>query len=798
MANISTAVDESIFKIDKWLGVNQSPEGESRLKMGESADMRNFRITAGGALKKRSGSNNVAGLLNQYNVVADSTLQTLITEYGASSALLSMYPQAGTDSVGKPIGSGTSVSVDYDNNATYANYFYAHTDGELYKYASCTATARSVKETRELGYMSREPLEQWYRPWALVYDNLIWNGTEFVGTGETVVDLMNQSAPIGKYSKGNPQTVWKPYSQDTPPAASEFPAPTSNEIWKFDECTYYSADIYTGYTIKYKFSICNEAKWEWEFYGTHSESNTADKRVRGIWSGYVGGQEVLCAACNGYLWELSLDNEAGAWSKTSCGALTTDKDVFMFGFDEKLYIMNGTQYKVWDGTTLNDVTGYRPLISVSNAPTGGGTLLEQVNKLNGTRRAWFSPDGTATTFQLPESDLSSVDYVKKTADGSDVSFTADTASGIVTISPALPQGTNSIEIGWTVPNNSAASVRAMRYAEVFNGAQDSRVFLYGDGTNEAFYSGLDYNGKATAEYFPDLNEMAVGDANTPLTALIRQYGQLMAFKLDSAYTVYYDTITLADGTVTAGFKLTPVNRDIGNCALGQARLVENRPRTLDGRSVIEWKASSSYGGSDQKNAQRISQRVDRSIRTLNLELSKTFYDKLSHEYYIIGANGTALVNNIDADAWYIYTDFAATCLIRYQDELYYGTNDGYLRHCSDNYFSDEGALIDCYWESGSMAFNKDFKRKYSAMLWVGIKPENNGYLKVTAETDQKSDFAEYSFSTDSAESVPTMNRIKLKAKKFTFYKLILSNNTADKTATVVSADIRVRGTGYVR
>jgi len=43
-----------------------------------------------------------------------------------------------------------------------------------------------------------------------------------------------------------------------------------------------------------------------------------------------------------------------------------------------------------------------------------------------------------------------------------------------------------------------------------------------------------------------------------------------------------------------------------------------------------------------------------------------------------------------------------------------------------------------------------------------------------------------------------MNRIKLKAKKFTYYKLILSNRSADTTATVVSADIRVREAGYVR
>ena len=43
-----------------------------------------------------------------------------------------------------------------------------------------------------------------------------------------------------------------------------------------------------------------------------------------------------------------------------------------------------------------------------------------------------------------------------------------------------------------------------------------------------------------------------------------------------------------------------------------------------------------------------------------------------------------------------------------------------------------------------------------------------------------------------------MTRLKLKAKKFTYYKLILTNDDVDTTATVTSADIRVRFTGYVR
>ena len=540
--------------------------------------------------------------------------------------------------------------------------------------------------------------------------------------------------------------------------------------------------------------------YEWSFCAASASSNDSDTVVRGLWSGFVAGQEVLCAACNGYLWQLSR-GEDGSWSKTACGTIDTDEDVFMFGFSDNLYLLNGSQYRVWNGTALTDVGGYRPLVAVSVPPEGGGTTLEQINKMTGARRVRVSPDGTATVFHLPEQNLASVDYVQYVASGTDItSYDVSLTDGTVTIAPAPAEGTNSIEIGYSVAEDTAAEIRAMRYAELYNGSQDTRVFVYGDGTNRCFYSGIDYDGLPRADYFPDLNVAHVGDENTAITAMIRHYDRLLCFKLDSAWAIGYSQVTLADGTVTAGFYVAPINRSVGNCAPGQAVLVENRPRTLDGRSVVEWKSTSSSGNinGDERNAERVSQRVDETIRTFDLATAKTFYDKYAHEYYVIGADGTALVHGIDADAWYVYTNFAAKCLINYMDELYFGTADGYLRHFSTQYFSDEGEAIDAYWESGSMPFAADFRRKYSAMLWVGIRPDDNGYLEVSAKTDRKTDFAVYSFETADAAQVPEMNRIKLKAKKFTYYNLILANNTADKTATVVSVDIRVRGTGYVR
>lgn len=104
--------------------------------------------------------------------------------------------------------------------------------------------------------------------------------------------------------------------------------------------------------------------YEWVFNPVKVVSNATDKAVRALWSGFVAGEEVLCAACNGYLWQLTL-SEDGKWSKTSCGAIDTERDVCMFGFDEKLYLLNGSEYKVWDGTSLENVGGYRPMVAVA-------------------------------------------------------------------------------------------------------------------------------------------------------------------------------------------------------------------------------------------------------------------------------------------------------------------------------------------------------------------------------------------------------------------------------------------------
>ena len=140
MAQIITSVSEAVYQIKKWLGVNEALEGEASLKMGEAALMRNFKVTAGGALKKRAGSRNIAGLLSGYTAEVDTgTTSVLLTETGQSTAALTMYPGIEVDSVGGITLTGESAEVTNGNQAEHLGWYYRAGDGAVYKFTGVTA-----------------------------------------------------------------------------------------------------------------------------------------------------------------------------------------------------------------------------------------------------------------------------------------------------------------------------------------------------------------------------------------------------------------------------------------------------------------------------------------------------------------------------------------------------------------------------------------------------------------------------------------------------------------------------------
>lgn len=167
--------------------------------------------------------------------------------------------------------------------------------------------------------------------------------------------------------------------------------------------------------------------------------------IRGLWYGTIGGKRVLISCSGGKVFEYNYTTLAN----TEIGTLT-DAQTSIFYFEEKLYFLNGTDYKQYDGITFEDVDPYIPTIAINAPPDGGGTLFEEINLLTGFKNQTFVGDGSKTIYVLAEDNLAS-DLVKVWIDGvrryETTHFSVNRLTGKVTFltAPALD---TEVKIEW--------------------------------------------------------------------------------------------------------------------------------------------------------------------------------------------------------------------------------------------------------------------------------------------------------------------------------------------------------------
>ncbi len=518
-----------------------------------------------------------------------------------------------------------------------------------------------------------------------------------------------------------------------------------------------------------------------------------DGPVEGLWEGVVGEGRVKLAAAEERLWLLGAHGEAKLLGIIGPGRCR----FFLFG--KRLYILTPKRYLVWSGYgQATDVVGYRPMVVVSATPQGGGTPLEGVNRLTGARRGLYSPDGSSKVFALPEGEVTAVDYVIKRATGEHLPFTADKAAGRVTLKSAPEAGVNTLEIGWTKGSGRRGGVTGMACWELYSGETDHRVFLYGNGTNEAYYSGVDYDGQPNAAYFPEGNVIKAGSDSSPITGMIRHFSRMLVFKPEGAYQLESGAATLENGVSLFAPYLTPVQREVGNVALGQVTLVDNDPWTLWGGGVYRWRTAGGYVSRDERSAERISQRVAESLARMDLVKAEVFDDREGQEWYI-SEGGVTLVHNYAVDGWYRYENFPARCFAVMDGAVHLGTADGRVCRVSRNYRNDDAVPIHARWRSGSMAFDKAFRRKWGRWLWVAMKPESGGAVTVTTRTDRRGqcpkavaraslmnyrnvNYGHWSYSTNRQ---PRVQRVRLRFGPAAYEQVILESDSASETATIL-------------
>lgn len=529
------------------------------------------------------------------------------------------------------------------------------------------------------------------------------------------------------------------------------------------------------------------------------------------------------------IWLYTRDETGGYTTKyRQDGALgltsAADPMVKIFTFGGKLWVMSRVNTVTYQGGAFVTEEPYVPLIIAGASPSGGGTTLEEINMLSSLRRIDYSADGEATAYVLPP-EARKVDKIiidnLEVVPGDVGAY--DIAKHTFTFKEAPVKGVGNVEFTYDTyapdTEKSRLKILGMPLVEAYNGSTDTRLFVGGKG-NICYYTGVTQNGEATPMYFPALNEAKVDMTGASVTGLVRHYSKLLVFTRDGTYTFSYEPVTTEDGATTAGFYLRSANREFGNDVVGQVRTVRNYPRTITQNGIYEWRITSSYY-QDERYAQRVSDLVQRSLQnapdihkfvTCDNDFDKTYYVFLNDDL------GTVLVNRYDLaknDIWCIYRGELFKNIANafvFNGKLFF-TNDTEVFRFSDNATKDaapvpggEPTSIKALWESGYMDFGADFCRKFNSEIYISILPQAHSEVIVTAETDRRSEYAEktvtsniFDFSnlnfkhlTFDTNNTPKIHRIRLKAKKFVYYKLVFRVEAEGATATVLSYDQKIR------
>lgn len=549
--------------------------------------------------------------------------------------------------------------------------------------------------------------------------------------------------------------------------------------------------------------------------------------IRGMYSTNLGGTEYLLVATDGKLYyflknELEDEENWDSLEPTLIGNIGTG-DVSFFTFDKKVYILSG-KYHSWDGTTLQEVEGYTPLVFINTPPAGGGIIYDELNVLSPRKHQTFNGDGTSTTFHLAQNvtktgrNLTSVDKVK--VNGNEVAsstYTYDLAAGTVTFTTAPSNGMDNVDIYWTLNDGDRHIIEGMKFGTVFGGAIDSRVFLYGNSecSNRTYFSGINSDtGQPSVEYFPASAFVDIGPSNFTLTDLTRQYDRLLA--TTNRPEAYYLTIstenlplTLTDNTSTSrlvpSVSTFPLNEVHGNVAPGQGQLIDNYPVTLDRNALIMWKATNVR---DEKNMEDISQRIKQDLNELDLTAFKTMDFQKENQLWF-GSNNRIYIYNYYNKTFSrirLLDDFVEMSALG--NSVYMAMLDGRLVKWGEEFQTFDGELIRAHWEMNFSDFGAAYLRKTMNRLWILLQPQSNSSAEIGFITNKKEstvkktirykiqvfdevDFSDFSFSISNN---PQPFRLKMKAKKFTNLKVTIDNNE-ETDCTILQLVLRVESFG---
>lgn len=516
-----------------------------------------------------------------------------------------------------------------------------------------------------------------------------------------------------------------------------------------------------------------------------------------------------------------LSDTGGTWSLTEIGDMANARSR-SFVFDQKLYLLDGTTYQVYDGETLAAVADSAtvPTIIISRRPTGGGQSYQGLNLLGRKWTESFLGTADATVYQLTTKDLAEDAVTARVlnADGvwedktEGTDFTVDREAGTVTFSTA--PGTSPVT-GQDNVQITAAKVRE-GYLDTIDRCTIAAVYGVGGSTDRVFLSG---NGdKPGVDWYSNFEDPAFFP-DTNYTKLVRDGARV------TGYTVLSNTLAAfidgaSDGrNVVVRSGVLDENGDavfrVSNTMIGQDAVApdtfcrtDKEPLFLTNRGVYAITAEELTG---EKYSQERSYYIAGAIGAAQGRehaCACTYGD-----FYALALDGTIYLLDLQQKTYernspyssfqyecYYWPDIPARVLFLDGDALCFGTEDGKLCRFHTNVddvtsYNDDGAAIDAYWETSDFDGKIFFHVKTFTGLAVRLAAAVNtgvvvyaqvrGMWKQVFASGAKAryfdwsyiDFSKFTFSSD---RTPRTLYGKIKLKKADKVRFRLQNNVLNE------------------
>lgn len=464
--------------------------------------------------------------------------------------------------------------------------------------------------------------------------------------------------------------------------------------------------------------------------------------------------------------------------------------------NEKLYIFDGKRvivygyFSAWESKYLDEI-GYVPTIVVARNPDGtGGTTYEEINLVQKYRINSFLSDGVSNVYHLSEV---SIDNEEPTAtilvDGEIQTLAIDSFdkdAGTVTFELVPPSssvdGQDNVFIRYA--KTSAETISYINKCKIITSygydGNNNRLFV----TGNSDYPNIDwFSYPDDGSYFPSNNFTKIG-FEPIINYITLNDGSLGIQKniSDTDMTIYYRKSALLDNV-----EVFPISRGVKNigCISSNANgNLLNDPLTLTNEGVFSIISSDR----DEKFAMERSYFIKKKLlaelnlkNAISIVYENKYYLAINDHVYVADARYKSSIRHSYTDdfqyEWYYWENVPVRIWFEYENELYFGTEDGKIVKFNTTCLDFE-VPIACLFETafldlGSVSMAKTVKR-----VTVISNPDVDINYTLGYETNEgETDIITKSYDADDFPKTLQENE---NIRRFMFIKFYLTNNTSKK------------------